>query len=300
MEIRNTPEYVNAFADYIKTENDEELRALLTEDATVATGYVPIPDLVEDIVRTAWEREGIMSRVRKAYLKGNIRVGFELSATGAAVHAEGDVAPNEEVLTLGVVELVPKSIKKWITISDEVMDLKGEAFLRYIYDEVTYQIAKKAAEELIGKIVNAATASTASAVGVPVMTASSVSASTIATALGSLSSEASNLCVVMNRGTEATFKAVQYAGNYAVDIFEGLPREYTGALKSFAAASSGDTYAIIGDFDRGALANFPAGEGVKFKFDELSLAEKDLVKIVGREFVALGLVGPGCFVKIVK
>ena len=37
----------------------------------------------------------------------------------------------------------PVSIKKWISISDEVVDLRGEAFLRYIYDEITYRIAKK-------------------------------------------------------------------------------------------------------------------------------------------------------------
>ena len=37
-------------------------------------------------------------------------------------------------------------------ISDEAMDLTGEAFLRYIYDEVTYQIAKKAAALIIADI----------------------------------------------------------------------------------------------------------------------------------------------------
>ena len=40
-----------------------------------------------------------------------------------------------------------KSKKRWLTdlltVSDEVLDLKGEAFLNYIYDEITYKIAKK-------------------------------------------------------------------------------------------------------------------------------------------------------------
>jgi hypothetical protein len=34
--------------------------------------------------------------------------------------------------------------------------------------------------------------------------------------------------------------------------------------------------------------------------DELSLAEKDLVKIVGRQYVGMGVVAPKAFVKIAK
>lgn len=298
MEIRKSAEYVEAFANYIKTEDPSECRALLTEN--VSGGVVPVPVIVEDRVRQAWERDGIMSRVRRTYIRGNLRVGFELSATGAEVHTEGAAAPTEETLVLGVVSLVPASIKKWITISDEVLDLGGEAFLDYIYDEVTYQIAKKASEQLVSAIVSAPTASTSTAVGIPVVAASSISQSLVAEGLGNLSDNARDVVIIMNRATEAAFKAVQYAGNFATDIFEGLDREYTSVLKSFSAASSGDTFAIIGDLGEGAQANFPNGQEIRIKFDDTSLAEKDLVKIVGREFVALGVVGPGCFVKLVK
>ena len=297
MEIRKSAEYVEAFANYIKTEDPTECRALLSENGS---GVVPVPSIVEDRVRTAWEKDGIMSRVRKTYIKGNLRVGFELSATGAVVHTEGAAAPNEETLVLGVVSLVPASIKKWITISDEVMDLAGEAFLDYIYDEVTYQIAKKAAAQLVATIDAAGTVSTSTAVGIPAVAASSISQTLVAEALGNLSDAARDVVIIMNRATEAAFKAVQYDGNFATDIFEGLPREYTSALKSFSAATTGDTFAIIGDLGEGAQANFPNGQEIRIKFDENSLAEKDLVKIVGREFVALGVVGPGCFVKLVK
>lgn len=298
VEVRNSPEYIRAFANYIRTEDDSECRALLTEN--VSGGSVPVPDLVEETIRTAWEREGIMRRVRRTYLKGNLRIGFELSAEGALDHVEGAVAPKEEDLVLGVVELVPASIKKWITLSDEVLDMDDGSFLRYIYDEVTYQIAKKAAANLVAKIVAADTVSTSTAVGIPVLAASTIGIGTVATALGYLSDAASDVVIIMNRQTEAAFKDVQYNNKYAVDIFEGLDREYTSALKAFNAASSGDTYAIIGDLGAGAHANFPNGDDIKFKFDDLSLAEKDLVKIVGREFVGMGVVGPGCFVKITK
>lgn len=298
IEVRNTPEYIEAFARYIKNEDPTECRALLSDN--VSGGVVPVPSVVEDRVRTAWEKDGIMSRVRKTYIRGNLKVGFELSATGAVVHTEGAAAPTEETLVIGVVSLVPASIKKWITISDEVMDLTGEAFLDYIYDEVTYQIAHKAAADLVTAIATAGTASTATAVGVPAIKATTITQPLIAQAMGKLSEEAADPVIIMNRETEAAFKGVQYSGSFATDIFEGLPRVYSSALKAFSAATSGDTYAIVGDLGRGAQANFPNGNEISIKFDDLSLAEKDLVKIVGREFVALGVVGPGCFVNITK
>lgn len=296
-EIRNSTAYVDAFAEYVKTGDESECRALLSELATAATGYVPVPEFVEDEIKTAWSSNRILERVKKSYLKGIIKIGFELSATGAVVHSEGDTAPNEETLTLGIVELKPESIKKWITISDEVMDLKGEAFLRYIYDELTYQIAKKAEEELIGLIEAAGTVSTASAVGVPVV-ATSATLSTVAEAISALSDKAADPVVIMNKASYASFKALQYAGNFPVDPFEGLDVIFNNSIKAVSVASSGDTYMIVGDLGVGAQANFPNGDEITLKFDDLSLAEADLVKIVGREYVALGIVAPDAFVKV--
>lgn len=116
MEFRNTPEYINAYAEYIKTGDDHEVRALLTENSAVTTGTVAVPELVYDIVKTAWEKEGIMSLVRKAYLKGNLKVGFEASAGDATLHTQEGSTVSEESLVLGTVELVPVSIKKWINL----------------------------------------------------------------------------------------------------------------------------------------------------------------------------------------
>ena len=104
----------------------------------------------------------------------------------------------------------------------------------------------------------------------------------------------------MNKATWSAFKAVQYAANVPVDPFEGLPVIFNNTIEAFSAATTGVTYAIVGDFGEGAIANFPNGEDITLKYDDLSLAESDLVKIVGREYVALGVVGPKSFVKITK
>ena len=298
MEIRKSPEYMEAFANYIKTNDDSECRALLTE--MVSGGVVPVPTFVEDEIRTAWATNKILARVKKAYIKGIVKIGFEISADGAVVHTEGAAAPTEEKIVLGIVELKPASIKKWITISDEVMDLKGEAFLRYIYDEISYQIAKKAEDQLIAAIEACGTVSTNTAttnVAVPAIS-SSATLSVVAEAIAALSDRAANPVIMMNKASYATFKALQYSANYPVDPFEGLDVLFNNTIKSYTAATTGETYMIVGDLGEGALANFPEGEGISLKFDDLSLAEKDLVKIVGREYIALGVVAPEAFVKI--
>lgn len=296
-EIRNSKEYINAYAEYLKTEDPSECRALLT---TNASGTVAIPDMVYDLVKTAWEKEGIMSRVRKAYVKGNLKVGFEISATGAVLHTEGGDAVSEETLVLGTVNLVPASIKKWISVSDEALDLRGEAFLQYIYDELTYQIAKKAADTVVAKIIACGTESTTTCVSVPVITSTVASVGLIASAIAELSDEAANPVVIMNRSTWGAFKNAQYANKFNADPFEGLDVVFNNTIKSIDAASSGDTFAIVGDLDHGALANFPNGEGIDIKVDETTLMTSDLVRVLGREYVGIGIVAPDAFVKINK
>ena len=104
----------------------------------------------------------------------------------------------------------------------------------------------------------------------------------------------------MNKASYATFKALQYAANYPVDPFEGLDVLFNDTIAAFADATTGVPYAIVGDLGVGALANFPEGDGVAIKYDDLSLAEYDLVKIVGREYIGMGVVAPKAFVKIIK
>ena len=303
-EIRNTQEYIDAYARSIAKADNKftECRALLTENAT--NGTVPVPDFVYDLIKNAWERTGVMRRVRKAYLAGNIKVGFEISATEASVHAEGGNAVSEEELVLGTVNIVPTSIKKWISVSDESIDIgmgDGENFLRFVYDELTYRIAKKAEDELLALIVAAGTASTSTAVGLPVYTSTTVTVGLTAKALALLSDQAVNPVIVMNKQSYADFKEAQYANKFNIDPFESLEVEFNNTIPSFSAATTGDTYMIIGDFEEGALANFPNGEEITInRFTDKELATKDLVGIIGRMYVGLGIVGPNSFVRIVK
>jgi HK97 family phage major capsid protein len=294
-EVRASAEYVDAFKNYILSGDDTECRTLLTQNVS---GVVPVPVIVDDIIRTAWENDQILSRVRKTYLRGNVKVGFELSADGAYVHTEGTTAPTEESLTLGIVTMVPATIKKWIRISDEAVTMGGEAFLRYVYDELTYQIVKKLAALVVADIAGAGTTSGSTAIGVPKVTAAP-SVTALPTAAANLSDDASNVVVIMNRLTEVEFIAAYAAGNFAVDPFAGMTKVYTSALPAYSAASASAVYAIVGDLSA-VQVNYPEGDGVAIKYDDLTEAEADLVKIVGRQYAAHAITAPGRLVNVVK
>ena len=295
-EVRATKEYTDAFARYLISENDAEVRSLLTEN--VAGGSVPVPALVDEIVSTAWEKNGIMSRVRRTEIKGNLKVAFERVASAAGVHTEGAAAPDEETLKLGIVTMVPANIKKWIRISDEALALSGEALLRYVYDEVTYQIVKKLADLVVNDIKTAPTTATSVAACVAQIT-SAPTVTAIATAYANLSDEATDPVIIMNKLTYANFVAAQAAANYSIDPFMGLPVEFNNSLPAYNSASASAVYAIVGDL-KGETVNYPEGDGVSLKYDDLSEAEKDLVKIVGRQYAAHAVTACGRFCNIKK
>lgn len=296
-EIRSSNEYVEAFAKYIQTGDDKECRSLLSTNAT-ANGQVPVPTMVEDIVKTAWESNELLSRVNKTAFRGNLKVPFERSADGAYVHAEGTTGLTEEDLQIGVVELKPENIKKWIKISDEAVAMGGEAFVRYIYDEIIYRVLLKLVSELIADVDAAGTTNSGSAIGIPKVT-EAPGVMTIADAAANLSEEATQIVVVMNRLSEVQFNAAYAAANFAIDPYAGLPRVYTSALPAYATASANDMYAIIGDL-RALQVNYPEGEGVVLKWDDLTYAEDDMVKVVGRQYAGHGVTAPGRLVKLCK
>ena len=294
-EIRASQEYVDAFARYLVSENDAEVRSLLT---TQVSGTVPVPSIVEDIIKTAWEKSDILSRVTKTYIRGNLKVPFELSADGAYVHTEGTTAPTEESLTLGIVEMIPRNIKKWIRISDEAIAMGGETLVRYVYDEITYQIIKKLTELVIGDIKSASSSASSSAVSAQKVTLAP-SLTTIAKAYANLSDEAGDPVIIMNKLTYANFIAAHAAGNFAFDPFNGLKVLFSSALPAYDTASANAVYAIVGDL-KGAQLNYPEGDGIVLKYDDTTEAEKDLVKIVGRQYVAHALTACDMFCNIAK
>ena len=293
-ELRNSKEYIHAYANYIKTGKDAELRSILTENATAgSTAKVPVPEIVDSTIRHAWDDLKILSRVTRTELKGVVKVGVETQADDAQIHKEGTDAVTEESLTLKIVSMVPETIKKYITVSDETLDMDDGAFLEYVYSELAHKIFKKAEDIVVADIVADADK----------LTATMVPAGTVTdfiNALSQLSDEAVNPVVIMNKQSYAYYKGLAMASNYAVDPFDGMEVLFNNTLAPVTGTTiNNGKYAIVGDL-RGYQVNFPNGTDVNSKYDDLSLAEKDLVKIVGRLPIGHGVVSFKHFVSLKK
>lgn len=283
-EIRSSKAYMDAFANYIKTGNDAECRALLTENST--NGTVPVPEIVYGIVAERVKESRILSRVRRMEVKGNVKVGFEISAPEATFHTEGAAAVSEEALTLGIVTMVPGAMKKWVQFSDEVMD-NSEAFIRYIYDELTRGIIKAREKAVVSAILAAPQTATATAPAVAKTGSASGAITDIVDAIALLSSAAEDLVVIVSPTDYAAYKGLQMAATYGVDPFDG--REVI--LSEFATAP------IVGDLG-GVMENLPNGDEIQFKLDDTSLMTSDMVRLLGRQAVATAVVGNLYFAKV--
>lgn len=297
-EIRKSNEYAQAYARFLVSNDDTECRTLLTDQ--VQGGYVPVPTFLEEKIQTAWEKSEILDLVKKTYFKGIVKVGFELSASDASIHVEGADAPNQETLTFGTVSIAPQTIKKWIKLSDEAVENTTIDMVDYIYDELTHKIVEYAETIIINKIASLPAQATSSSVSAGVVTITEVAKNTILNAVVQLQAGARDLHLVMNRGTYAALRSLELDANYGVDVFEGLRDRiiFTNALKSVDSASENDVVIIVGDFNF-VQANFPAGQDVKVKYDDLTEAEADLVKFVGKMNVGVGVIGDKAFTNVV-
>lgn len=275
MEFFETREYLHAWVEAVKTGDEREVRSLITENTT--NGTIPVPTYVEGRVRTAWESDGFVSRIAKTFVKGNLSIMYEVSSSPAVVHTEGDDAPQEENLVIGKVELIPATIKKWIGVSDEALSLTDEAFVDYIFDELTYRIIKKFRNEAIVNI------STSTLVAKP--TGATSVAQAILMGLGALSDEATNPVAIMSKTAWTQAKIDALNAGYAIDPFAGLEVLFNDSLHT-----PNNEGIIVADL-RGYHANFPNGLDVKIVAEEK--AKEDMVEFVGKLLVGHGVVAPG-------
>ena len=292
MEIRNSKAYIEAFAKYVKTGDDRECRVLFSDNAVDEDsnpGTIPVPTFVADIVAKRLEESEILKRVRRMEARGNVKVGFEISAPAAERHEELGGEVSEEELVLGIVTLIPKTYKKWISITDEALDsMSGEAYLSYIYDEVARGIIKGEEIAVIDAIQAAPTTATSSNPAVQKYVAATPAITDFVNARALLSSAASDLVIICSPAEYATYRALQMGANYGVDPFDGLE-------VLFSDATAGP---IIGALS-GVMMNLPKGEAIEFKYDDHSLMTSDLVRILGRQPAAIGVVGNNFFTRIV-
>lgn len=280
-EIRSSKEYLNAWVEYQKGRANEEQRALLTQNAE--NGTIAVPTYVEDRINTAWESNEIVRRAKKSYFKGNLKVGYEASAEGAQPHQEGGAAISEENLVIEFVELIPKTLKKMVRYSTEVLDMKGEAFVDYIVDEIEYQLAKTAGDYMVRSVAaNDLYEEPLAQISAPA--GATLTTADIIRAEGMLAGDA-NPVLITTRANAAALKAAVLSAGYGYDPFDGMEVVYVDA------AFLGTAMAVVADLSAWQF-NFPDGDQPKFVFDEYTEAPSDIVRVIGRVMVGKGIVAP--------
>lgn len=296
-ELRSSKEYIDAFANYIKTGKDEEVRSLLTD---IGGGTIPTPVFVQEYVEQAWEKSNIASKVKKLGVKGILKVPYEVSSSDAVIHTEGGDAPDEEELVIGTATITPRFIKKHIGVTDEVLGLKSSEFLAYIYDELTFRIIKALDEAIVADVMGA------SSPLLSTVSVASVDATTVLQGLAELSDAATEPVIVMNKKVFFnSFMGLLDTTNrpiYEVLLDnESKPRYFLNGCEVVfdnvnfdATPAAGDPLFLIGDFS-GVTANYPEGEDVKIVTDPYTLATEDKVRFIGKLYVGAGITRPYSF-----
>lgn len=291
----DTKEYRSAWVNYVRTGNDTELRAF-----TTTMENVPIPTLMQGYVETAWETYGKFSRlVNKTYAKGYLAIPLELAADDAVWHDENGAAVEPEDLTLGQVLLSPKMIKKVIEMTDELMALAPEEFMRYLADELVYRVILVLDNAIITGQLDASGRGVAGIANNPntLSVNSALTFNAINTVVAQLVTF-DNLTIAMNPQTFFNnymgLTDLQQRPIYQIAtdnagkpqyMINGIRVEFTNALKPYDTAAAGDVWAIVGDF-RGYRLNLPEGDNVVTLFDPYTLADSDKGRMIGRLFVA--------------
>lgn len=292
----DTPEYRQAWVDAIRTGDETQVRAMATGNANV-----PVPTIWQSYVETAWYNYGKFSRlVNKTYVQGYLNIPIESAADDAVIHEEGSAAPAEENITLGLAELKPAMIKKWISMTDELMAMTADDFMRYLADELVYRVVLKLDNGIINSALDSNGKGIVGIVNNP---------NTLVAANGTLSFNVinagiadlvtfENLTVAMNPKTffDNFMGLVDLQQRPIFQIAtdnEGRPRyyvnglrvEFTQALPAYDTATAGQAWAIAGDF-RGYRLNLPEGEMVRTIYDPFTLAREDKSIMVGRLYAA--------------
>lgn len=316
--VLNAPEYNQMYADYIRGKVDaKEIRSYIesrdgSANLSTATDYVPIPEIMQGYVETAWYEYGKFSRlVSETFEPAIFKIPVEVSATGANWHDENGEAVTQEEITFGQIILSPKMIKKFIALTDELMAMGASDFLRYVADELVYRVILALDEAIIDR-------TDANGQGVIGIVGNTLTDNVPADLGFNVINEAISDLVTFEDLTIAMNPATFFKNFMGLTDLQGLPIfrvvqdntgkpqyylsghrvEFTQALPAYDDANEGDVYAVIGNFRRGYRLNYPQGRNVITLVDPYTLATEDVVRMIGRLYVAGNVVKPKHFVAL--
>lgn len=317
-DVLNSKEYEQLYADMIRGKVDErEVRNFLKRDdptpgLSTATTNIPIPVIMQGFVETAWYQYGKFSRlVGESFEPAIIKIPVEAEASGAAWHTESGDPPAEENITLSQILLQPKTLKKWISLTTELMAMASADFLRYVADELVYRVILALDEAIInrtdlngegviGIVGNANTETLSAALDFNVINEAVSELVTFEDLVIAMNPKTffKNFMGLTDQVGNPIFRVVHDNENRAQYYLSGYRVEFTQALPAYEDADPGDSYAVVGNFRRGYRLNYPEGRNVITLVDPYTKAPEDLVRMIGRLYVAGNVVKPKHFVEL--
>lgn len=303
----------HAVAEYFRLN-----RALQTADAEAVIKTVLAPE-----IEVAWNEDyNIVDLCDIVSVRGIYSIPIEVSATDAVWHEEGADAPAEEEITLGNVLMQPMFIKKWLSLTDEVILLGDNELLSYVAREMVHKVKEQLALSIVNRNANEGV------IGIVVDVDTQVGPSGNQITMGHKEAQAldfntanrmlpylkrvENARVLMNKATffnnilgltdtaqRPIYQVMTDNAGKPRYFYNGLPVEFTDGLKAFAAASAGEPYMIVADM-KGYKLNLPYGRDVAILRDPYTLAPEDRERMIAK-LPAAGRIGKlGCFAVVTK
>ena len=288
---QSTKEYRSAWVKAIVGKGDAELNAIKEARGLATTSATLVPTYIADRVQTTWERNRLLNEVSIIISSAKLSFPIETANSGAVFHTEGAEAPSEEAITLVDKLLQPMTAKKWISITDELINGSEEAILDYIADEVAYYILKLVADSVVngslvgGKgvegIVNSSLADAVSG--------GALDGTTFYKGLAALV-DVENPTIVLNP-SDFYGKVMGLLDTTGRPIFSAIGTEmFVNGCRVILSSAVPTNKAIVGDLSAYKL-EMEAREP-RLIFDPYTSAREDKVNVVGKLMSAGALVKP--------
>lgn len=287
-DYRSSVEYRRAWVNAI-IGDAKELNAFKEERGLSTASATLVPTYIADKIQHTWEANKLINEVSVILSSAKLSFPVETSSTGASFHAEGGEAIAEEELTLVDVLLQPMTIKKYLSVTTELIDSGEEAIMDYIAEEIAYHIIKLASDSVIngqlqsGKgvegVVNSALANAVSG--------GTLDATTIYKGLATLVDVAEPVAVM--NPTDFYGEIMGLMDTTGRPIFSQYGAEkFVNGCRVILSSAVPNNKIIVGDLKAFKLEM--ESREPRFVFDPYTSAREDKVNVVGRLLVAGRLV----------
>jgi len=310
--------YELAWAGYIKTGNDAEVRQLISTVDTSA-GEIVTPTTLVDRIESKLRTGGRLVRLcRLEQIKGLTEHPVAVSASDPDWHEEaGSTQKVEKQITLTSVQIDPQFVAETLATTKKFEADSIEAFWGWLMAELPDALLRKIDREILhgaaagtngirGILTNTNTLFVVEVTGVLL----DFNIANLAVGMLDDGTE-DNTTIVMNRLTFFNnIRGLKGADGHPIwtssgneerpqFYLGGFPVTFNSSLKAYDDADEGDVFMVAGDFNA-MLLNFPQGMSPTLVRDALTRKKDNIVEYLSEIYVGGNITRPGSFAVIKK